>query len=92
VPGPVDGVVIATQPKDTIDVVRQCVGRGVKSVWIHRSFGEGSASAVATALAREHGIRVIPGGCPMMFCAPVDVAHRCMRWILKRTGGLGEPC
>jgi hypothetical protein len=29
------------------------------------------------------GVDCIVGGCPMMYCTPVDFAHRCMRWILK---------
>jgi len=90
-PGPIDGVVIATAPAATVEVVRQCVERGVPRVWIHRSFGEGSASEAAAALAAKHGIRVIPGGCPMMFCKPVDVGHRCIRWILEHTGGMPAP-
>jgi hypothetical protein len=28
----------------------------------------------------------IVGGCPLMFCDPVDVGHRCMRWWLQRQG------
>ena len=28
---------------------------------------------------RKHGIGVIPGGCPMMHCVPVDPGHACMR-------------
>jgi hypothetical protein len=30
------------------------------------------------------GIEAIVGGCPLMFCGPVDVFHRCMRWWLQR--------
>jgi hypothetical protein len=26
------------------------------------------------------------GGCPLMYCAPVDFGHRCMRWWLRRQG------
>jgi hypothetical protein len=28
------------------------------------------------------GIQCIVGGCPMMYCEPVDLGHRCMRWLL----------
>ena len=90
-PGPIDGVVIATAAAVTTEVVRHCVERGIPRVWIHRSFGEGSVSEAAVALAVKHGIRVIPGACPMMFCQPVDVGHRCIRWILERTGGMPVP-
>jgi predicted CoA-binding protein len=88
VPGGVDGVVIATRPAVTEEVVRECAELGVPRVWIHRSFGQGSVSEGAVDYCRENGIAVIAGGCPMMFCQPVDFGHKCMRWILNLTGGL----
>jgi predicted CoA-binding protein len=88
VPGTLDGVVVVTHPNSTDAVVRECAELGIGRVWMHRSFGQGSVSASAVDFCREHGIEVIPGGCPMMFCEPVDVGHKCMRWFLKLTGGL----
>jgi predicted CoA-binding protein len=90
IPGGVDGVVAATHPRDTVGVVRECAKLGVPRVWMHRSFGQGSVSEEAVALCREEGIEVIAGGCPMMFCPPVDLGHRCMRWVLKLAGGLPD--
>jgi predicted CoA-binding protein len=81
-----DGVVIATPPAAAEAVVRACAARGVPRVWMHRSFGQGSVSDTAVTWAREHGLDVIVGGCPMMFCVPVDIAHRCMAWFLARRG------
>lgn len=89
VPGPVDGVVIATPPGAAADVVRACARRGIQRVWMHRSFGQGSVSAEAVALGRELGLQVIEGGCPMMYCGDVDFGHRCMRWILELRGRIG---
>lgn len=88
VPEGVEGVVVATHPKVTEQVVHECAELGIRIVWIHRSFGVGSVSGAAVDFCREKGITVIPGGCPMMFCGPVDVAHRCMKWFLGVTGGL----
>ncbi len=88
IPAGVDGVVIATHPDAAPDVVRECTELGIGRVWMHRSFGRGSVSSEAVALCREHDIRVIPGACPMMYCAPVDGGHRCMRWLLGVFGGL----
>jgi predicted CoA-binding protein len=88
IPEGVDGVVIATHPKVTGRVVRECAELGIRRVWMHRSFGQGSVSEEAVDYCREKGIEVIPGGCPMMFCRPVDLPHKCMRWILNMTGGL----
>lgn len=88
IPGGVDAVVVATPPEATEDVVRQCAELGVSRVWMHRSFGQGSVSEAAVAACREHSITVIPGGCPMMFQEPVDIGHKCMRWLLGVTGKL----
>ncbi|HSG07013.1 MAG TPA: CoA-binding protein [Longimicrobiales bacterium] len=86
VPGRLDGVVIATPPNVTEEVVRACAERGVTRVWIHRSFGQGSVSDEAVTWARAQGMEVIVGGCPMMFCEPVDFGHRCMAWLLGLRG------
>ena len=86
VPGEVDAVVIATPPAAAAAVARACAERGISRVWMHRSFGEGSVSGEAVAVCRGRGVRVIVGGCPMMYCGRVDVAHRCMRWILDVRG------
>jgi predicted CoA-binding protein len=88
IPEGVDAVVIATRPEATERIVRECAAVGVHRAWIHRSFGKGSVSPVAVEFCRQNGIQVIAGGCPMMFCEPVDVAHKCMRWVLNFTGGL----
>ena len=86
VPGQVDGVVIAAPPDQGVEIVRQAAGRGITQVWFHRSFGQGSVSDDALAACASHGITPIVGGCPLMFCQPVDIAHRCFRWWLARTG------
>lgn len=90
IPAEMDAVLIATPPEAALDLVRECIALGIDRVWMHRSFGPGSVSDEAIALCREHDIRVIAGGCPMMFCAPVDVAHRCMKWFLRLSGGLSK--
>lgn len=79
---PLDGVVIATTPAAAIDVVRDCADCGVQRVWFHRSVGQGSASDEAVAECHARGLSCIVGGCPLMYCEPVDPVHRCMRWFL----------
>jgi predicted CoA-binding protein len=82
-PEPIDGVLIATHPRVSLDIVRQCAECGVPRVWFHRSFGRGSVSSEAVRECQLHGIRSIVGGCPMMYCDPVDPTHRCMLWWLR---------
>ena len=83
IPGTVDGVVIATHPKVSAEIVGQCHIRGVGRVWFHRSFGQGSVSEEAVRECHGRGIRCIVGGCPLMYLEPVDGAHRCFRWWLR---------
>lgn len=90
IPGTLDGVVIATPPDAAARVVEDCAAAGVARVWIHRSFGVGSVSNEAVEACGAAGMAVIAGGCPMMFLTPVDVGHRCMRWMLGAAGRLPD--
>lgn len=85
-PDQVHGVVIATHPDVSLKVVEACGEKGIGRVWFHRSFGNGSVSDEAVAACGRAGIECIVGGCPLMFCEPVDVGHRFMRWWLQRKG------
>ncbi|MDH4042824.1 MAG: CoA-binding protein [Gemmatimonadota bacterium] len=86
VPGSLDGVVVTTHPDTAESIVRQAAACGVRHVWLHRSFGQGSVSEAALRAADELGIACIAGGCPLMYCEPVDLGHRCMRWWFRRKG------
>ena len=86
IPGHIDGVVVATHPRVSVDLVRQCGERGIAQVWFHRSFGKGSVSGDAVQECKARGIQCIVGGCPLMYCEPIDFGHRCMRWWLRRQG------
>ena len=86
VPEKLDGVVVVTTPQVAEDVVADCVAAGVPRVWLHRGVGPGSTSPKAVAYCHEHGVSVIPGGCPNMFGATSDPGHRCMCALLKLTG------
>lgn len=88
IPGGVDGVVVGTHPSASVDVVRQAAEAGVPRVWIHRGIGPGSYSDEAVQAARDAGLTVIPGGCPMMFIDGADVFHRCLGWLQGATGKL----
>ena len=88
VPGPLDGVIVATHPRVSAQIVRDAADRGVTQVWFHRSFGDGSVSPEAIDECQRRGITPIVGGCPLMYCEPVDVGHRCMRGWLGWRGRL----
>lgn len=88
IPGGVEAVVIGTRPEHALTTMRECADLGIKHVWMHRSFGVGSASEAASNWGREHGIRVIDGGCPLMFIPTADFGHVLMRFLLTLTGNV----
>jgi predicted CoA-binding protein len=85
VPGGVDGVIVATHPAVAERLVREATARGIRHIWFHRSFGDGSVSDAAVEACRAAGVEPIVGGCPLMYCAPVDAGHRFFRWWLRLT-------
>ena len=86
IPGGVEAVVIATRPEAAGATLRECAELGVTRVWMHRAFGTGSVSETAAAWGREHGIRVIEGGCPLMFEPAADPGHKVMRFVSVLAG------
>jgi predicted CoA-binding protein len=85
-----DGVLVVTHPDAAPEIARQCAEVGVPRLWMHRSFGQGSASEEATQICLDAGMAVLDGACPMMFLDPVDPAHRCFRWFFGVTGKLPD--
>ena len=81
IPGGVEAVVIGTAPDKAEGTMRECAELGIKHVWMHRAYGNGSVSPTATTYGREHGITVIDGGCPLMFGPTADFAHKVMRVV-----------
>ena len=86
IPGGVDAVVIATSPAHAEDVMKDCISLGIKHVWMHRGVGAGSVSHEAAEMGREKGIRVIEGGCPLMYAPTADPVHQVLRGVLSVVG------
>ena len=84
----IDGVVIASHPSTALDIVKECAHLKIVNVWMHKSVDGGSYNKDAEDYCKSHGINLIPVGCPMMYCAPVDFPHRCIKWFLNVTGKL----
>ena len=88
IPGGVDAVVVGTRAELAEATVRESEQLGIRTVWMHRSMGAGSASPAAAEYGRAHGIRVINGGCPLMFGADADSGHKVMRLVCRLTGAV----
>jgi predicted CoA-binding protein len=90
IPEKPDAVVIVTKPEVTNLIVKECAELGIKNVWMHKGIDAKTASVSEEAIkfCQEHGITVIPGGCPMMYIRNADMGHRFMRWMKNLTGSL----
>jgi hypothetical protein len=88
IPGGVDAVMIVNRPDVSDQIVHECAEAGVKRVWLHRSLHSMGASfePKTVEFAEARGIRVIAGGCPMMFAQPVDFGHKMMKWVVGAMG------
>lgn len=85
VPGTVDALMVVTPPATVLDLVRAADARGIRRIWLHRSFGDGSVADDAVRECARRGLDCLVGGCPMMYVAP-DPFHRCTRWWLGLRG------
>ena len=88
IPGGVDWVVIGTRPETAEATMHECADLGITHVWMHRGPGAGSVSEAATEYGRQHGIKVIDGGCPCMFDPTADSGHKAMRFVFTLTGNV----
>jgi predicted CoA-binding protein len=86
IPGGVEWVLIATAPATADETIRQCVELGITHVWMHRGPGAGSVSETAAQYGRDHGVKVIAGGCPCMFGPTADPGHKAMRVLSTLSG------
>lgn len=86
--GGVEAVVIGTKPERAEATMQECAELGIKHVWMHRSFGQGSYSEAAAQLGKQRGIHVIEGGCPLMFEPCSDGPHKAMKWVLTLSGNV----
>jgi predicted CoA-binding protein len=71
-----EAALLLTKPEVTESVIEDCLRAGIKSVWFYRATGKGAVSPRASALCREHGIRVVEGECPFMFLPKTGLIHR----------------
>lgn len=93
-----DGVMLATRPDVTEKLVDECIEARVPRIWMHNMMGtdtrigknhsakNSSVSEAGVRKAREAGISVITGSCPMQFVGPLDGMHRCVSWFNRVVG------
>ena len=80
------GALLVTSHEMTDRVVEDCIGAGVRRIWMYRASGCGAVSVNAVEVCRERGIDVIAGECPFMFFPATGFPHRVHGFIRKILG------
>jgi len=86
IPDQPEGVMIASPPASARSIIEECLKLGIDYAWFHSSINQGSLDNGAASYGEENGMKVIRTGCPMMYIAPIDFGHKCIKWVLKLTG------
>ena len=87
-PQKAEAVLVTTNPKNSLQVVRECSEVGINLVWFHRSFGDGSYTKEAEDFCNANGITAITAGCPMMHIKDADFGHKLFKFFFKLSGKL----
>jgi uncharacterized protein len=91
VPGTLDGAIVMVNHTRAVQIVQECIDRGVAHIWLFKGLGgESAMSDEAVALCHEHGVEVIAGACPMMFLQPVSGFRRFHKGIRRIRGDVAK--
>jgi hypothetical protein len=91
VPGVIDGALVMVNRDVSASVVGDCAARGIQRVWLFKGLGgPGAVSDEAVRIAREHGMSLVEGACPLMFLESPAWIHRVHRFVRRRNGALSD--
>ncbi|MCK5068241.1 MAG: CoA-binding protein [Bacteroidales bacterium] len=85
-PEEVENLILAVPPQLTDEIVDQCIGTGIKRVWMVKGIGKGAYSEKAHAKCSESNLEVVYGFCPMMFYG--GGMHKFHLWLRLTFGKL----
>ncbi len=70
-----------------LTVVRDCAQAGISLIWAYGISGPNNISSDIVAACERHGIKLVPGYCPLMFFGETAWYHRWHGKLMKLTGG-----
>jgi predicted CoA-binding protein len=81
-PRPVDGIVLVVPPAESLRVIEQVAGLGIRRVWLQ----QGAESREVLDLCRQKDLHCIWGECILMFAEPASFFHRLHRGVRTMLG------
>jgi predicted CoA-binding protein len=85
-PPEVESVILAVPSDLSVEIIDQCIGTGVKRVWMIQGMGRGAYHEEAHRKCIENRIDLVYGFCPMMLFG--GGFHRFHFWLRKSFGKL----
>jgi predicted CoA-binding protein len=82
-PEKVGGLVVATQPAVSEQLVREAAELGIRNIWLQ----QGSESHTAVQFCQEHGMNVVTGECILMYQPNPAFPHRIHKFFKETFGG-----
>jgi uncharacterized protein len=79
-----EAALLMTPPSRTADAVTDCLGAGVRNIWLHRGGGAGASSPEALARCRAAGVEPVTDLCPFMVLPGAGWFHRAHAYIRAR--------
>jgi predicted CoA-binding protein len=83
---PVTSALLMTPRLVSDRVLLECANAGITLVWIYGISGERDISPNARLIGNEHGIRIVPGYCPLMFLQGGAFFHKVHAVVWKFMG------
>ncbi|MCK4663961.1 MAG: CoA-binding protein [Bacteroidales bacterium] len=78
----IEGAIILTPKIQTELIIKDCLSKGIKHIWIQ----QGAENDDAIKYAKENNINVIYKECVFMYAEPVTSIHAFHRWFKKLFG------
>ncbi len=83
-PPEVENLILAVNPKRSVEMIGQLPVSGIKRVWMNQGIGEGAFSEEGLELLKKKNLEYVYGFCPMMFFG--KGLHKFHYWIRRNLG------
>lgn len=84
---PVEAALLMTPRTQTDVVVQDCIAAGVRTIWMHRGAGAGSATPSAIEACRANAVALVTDLCPFMVLEGASWPHRLHGFFRRRATG-----
>lgn len=86
IPGTLTAAIILTPSAVLVNIVHDCISRGIKHLWIYNGNEKDEHLRTSIEVCKEHNVNLVYGFCPLMFLPGTAFPHRLHGGIAKLFG------